>query len=457
MAQWSTSGLRLSLRKRGKKKKKELSANGQDKKGEKVEEAFTRACLARVQAFGFGEVAFSRGDLSASTAWFSTGLSTLEQGPGLKRWKLSVKVYLEGSRILFSPLTAGAVETIDAARNSLDELKILLDPLHRGYAALGGAFANLARVRLAQVQTIQGDQTADALQVDGLGDITVVDPRTSSEGGETVTSISRSGPRSAILALILLTNSEVLLRSKKNRDCREVINHIRDQFPSTAFAQVEIELLEAQLAVVDGDWKRAIRVLERERNLDFRANRNQRALWFALASKAHLELKNTLSARMFATRARAIGRHIRHGFVSRLVHVTVGRAIPDSVHLRLMPYQEEPPKLSLDLNAEAWIRNLVQTALDQNDSIRTREELGRALEISTSVAYAKIDKRIVDELIKSLPDNSSGRTATSVSYRFAIHRRRCESARRKDATARGDLPRDKEAGSCRPPIRLRRH
>jgi hypothetical protein len=73
-----------------------------------------------------------------------------------------------------------------------------------------------------------------------------------------------------------------------------------------------------------------------------------------------------------------------------------------------MPYQEEPPKLSLDLNAEAWIRNLVQTALDQNDSIRTREELGRALEISTSVAYAKIDKRVIDELIKKKLQSKTG-------------------------------------------------
>ena len=39
--------------------------------------------------------------------------------------------------------------------------------------------------------------------------------------------------------------------------------------------------------------------------------------------------------------------------------------------------------------------------------------------------------------------------------RFAIHRLRCESARRKDATGRADLPRGKAAGSCHPRAALR--
>jgi hypothetical protein len=365
-----------------------------------VEEAFTRACLARIQAFGFGEVAFFRGDLTGSSAWFKTALMTLE-GEGLERWKLSVQVYLEGSRILISPFTTEGAKRVQAAIENLDGLAGRLRGLHKGYADLSRAFANLGHIRLEQIHCIQRDSSAEALQVDLKQPLQIPyqTPIASvQEVDENNTKPNR--PHGAISALISLVNAEVLLRCKRIDDSSAEVRWIRNQLAFNAFAQVEADLLEAQILMVQGDWKRAARILEKDRNLDYRANRNQRALWLALASTVQYTLQNSLSARIFALRARSVANHVGDGFIKHFVQLAVSRALPESTSIFPMPYQNEPPNLSLRDNRDAVDRTLIQTILNLHPGIKSPEELAPFLGVSRAAIYKQVDKRLLDEFFK---------------------------------------------------------
>jgi hypothetical protein len=361
-----------------------------------AEDAFTRACLARIQAFGFGEVAFFRGDLTGSSAWFKTALMTLE-GDGLERWKLSVRVYLEGARILISPFTAKGAERLRSAVQILDELTDELTASHRGYADLSRAFANLGRVRLEQMRCIELGSDTEALQVD-LDEFPVPCQATALAGEDTVAGEAEPhGPHGAISALISLISGEVLLRCKRIKECDREIRWIRKQFVSNVFAQIEADLLEAQLLMVNNEWGRAARILEKDRNLDHRANRNQRALWLALASTVQFRLRNSLSARILAYRARSAATRAGDGFIRHFVQLAVSRVLPESTSILPMPYQGEPQNLSLKENRDAAVRNLIQTVLYLHDSVKSPEELAPYLELSTTALYDQVGIKMLSE------------------------------------------------------------
>lgn len=374
--------------------------DSEHKKAFEVEEAFTRACLARIQAFGFGEVAFFRGDLSGSSAWFRTALMTLE-GEGLERWKLSVRVYLEGVGILNSPFTPEGAKRVEAAIKNVDALVSRLATLHRGYADLGRAFANLGRVRLGQMRSIELDSDHEGLQVDLEEEIHIPCQATREDGN--AGNVNPTGRHGAISALISLISGEVLLRCNRTEDCRKEIRWIRSQLASNAFAQVEADLLEAQLHIVNKEWRRAARILERDRNLDYRANRNQRALWLALACTVQLKLKNSLSARILAHRARSVGNRVGDGFVKHFVQLAVNRALPESTSILAMPYQGEPPNLYLKDNLCAATRNLIQTAVNLTDSVKSPEELAPILGLGRAAIYEQVDKKLLDAFFKKRP------------------------------------------------------
>ncbi|HYM74589.1 MAG TPA: hypothetical protein VE377_01315 [Candidatus Dormibacteraeota bacterium] len=369
-----------------------------------VEEAFTRACLARIQAFGFGEVAFFKGDLAHSAAWFRTALTTLE-GAGLNRWKLSVKVYLFGSQVLNSPLTKEGENRIAAAKEELRRLAVLLKKLHLAYSNLAQAFANLGQVRLAQIRDIvqggSGLQVDISLPVDDIPDGSPGKARIPADG--LVSSFETHG---AISALISSINGEIFLRTKCLGACQEEINRIRRDFPSYAFAQVEAELLQAQLYIFDGHRQRAEAILNKDPSLDYRTNRTQRALWFALACLLQFDLKRTLLAHVLADRARSVGKGVGDGFVQHVIALTSRRLITPTTSVIPMPYQGEPPNFSIDDNLDAAYTNMIRSALRSKglEGVKDADELALVLGVSRPTVYKKIPKRILGLFFKEVAE-----------------------------------------------------
>lgn len=194
-----------------------------------------------------GEVAFLRGDLVASTAWFRSALTTLE-GEGLERWKLSVRVYLNGSQILNSPFTEDGAKNLESARKALEPLASRLEKLHGGYCDLARAFAGLALVRLGQIQSV-ATGNADALRIvltAPLEEFLESHPLKSAVESEPHATGNRIGPHGAVSALISLVTAEVLLRSGRTVKCQKHVRSIRKDFVHNAFTEVEADLLEAQ-------------------------------------------------------------------------------------------------------------------------------------------------------------------------------------------------------------------
>ncbi len=319
----------------------------------RVEETFYRCCLARVQAFGFGEVAFFSGDLAGSLAWFRTVMAGLEDHQGLERWHLSVELYLQGSTVLISQFTAQGMERIQAAQQRLDQLAARLADLHRGYSELARAFSLLGSLRLELMREASRDQAHMALTVNLpewlLQEVSALRPsRHENERSDETKPVRRHG---AISSLISLACAEILLRGGKTEECKEEVEWIRQQFESNVFAQTEGDLLELQVNLVEEKFADALILVERRsHDLQVRANRNQRAFWFALASLASLDpaAKSPLSAGLFAARANSIDTSVRHGFVNHFVYAVVARVTGRNLIVFPMPYQQAPIEFLLE-------------------------------------------------------------------------------------------------------------
>jgi hypothetical protein len=365
-----------------------------------IEETFYRCCLARVQAFGFGEVAFFRGDLAGALAWFRTAMAGLESHQGLERWPLSVEIYLQGSCVLIGQFTPEGMERIRVVQLRLEQLAVRLAALHRGYAELAEAFSHLGSLRLAQMDEAQPDPANPALTVSLPEDLLnrVSDLRPSRHHSESKdeagTPVRRHG---AISTLISLICAEILLRGGRDAECREEVEWIREQFESNVFAQTEADLLEIQMALVNEKPADA-RVLidRRSHDLQVRANRNQRAFWWALASLASADpaAKSPLSAGLFAERANSIDARVRHGFVNHFVQAVAIQTTRRTPIVHPMPYQQATPIFSLKANLNAAIDNVLEAVTAAHPEVVSREQLSEILGYEKDTTYGRHNNHI---------------------------------------------------------------
>src|SRR5579863_585766 len=218
--------------------------NNSDPVARLVEAVFAKYCAAKIQAYGFGEIAFLKGDLPGSLAWFQTALSTLD-GQGVRRWQLSIELYRLGSTILVSPFTEEGIESIEAARDRLKQLVVDLEAEHKGYAELAQAFSTLGDLRTAQANQALQKPGVTAITVrlpsDCLRTISKLRPSRHELSRRKKTTVRRHG---AVSALVSLLCGEILLRGGRARECREEVEWIRKQFEANVFVQTEADLLE---------------------------------------------------------------------------------------------------------------------------------------------------------------------------------------------------------------------
>ena len=374
-----------------------------DPRTKQVEEIFAKCCVARVQAYGFGEIAFLKGDLAGSLTWFRTALSTLE-GQGFRRWRLSIESYLQGSTVLISPFTTEGAEKIRQARQRLDQLASDLEKEHKGYSELAYAFSALGALRLEQIR--QAAESAGTLSVELPAPIVerVLSLRPSqlheAEGEDQA--VRRHG---AVSALISLLCGEVLLRSGRHLECRDEVTWVRRRFDTNGFVQTEADLLDAQLYIAAVEPSRALSFLEHHgHGLLARSNRNQQALWFALAALVAIDVDSgqPLSARLFGERAQSLNSRVRHGFVNYFVQFVLDRVSQQQSGIFAMPYQNVPPIFSLETNEEAAIRNLLRAASAAHPGASNVEDFCELLQRKKSTLYKGKYKRYIDEFLLEL-------------------------------------------------------
>jgi uncharacterized protein YqgQ len=347
---------------------------------EDVEAAFSRACLARIQAFGFGEIAFLRGDHTGALAWFRTALCTLE-GVGLDRWKLAVKVYLHASETLNSTWTEEGRAITENAQKELKTLAASLQELHPGYSALARAFSNLALVRLQQMKE---SDDGDVWLV--VGEKPNLDLQTENAANQ------RS--HGAVSALTSLMNAQIYLRIGEESFCQREIHRIKARYKSNSFVQLEADLLHAQLLMWKENWSEAESILNRDVGLESQANRPQRALWLALASLVQSQLGRALPAHVLADRAGATGALVRDGFVRYMTKHAHRHAHSQKTALLAMPYQSDPPILLVLENVRAALINTIETARQREgvDRFETMEKLFAVLGTTRSTFYISDEK-----------------------------------------------------------------
>lgn len=377
------------------------------------EERFSRCCMGRVQAYGFGEIAFLRGDLAGAQAWFHTALVGLEAS-GLERWRLSVKVYLDGSVISMSPFSQTGVAQIEQTLLRLATLAHSLEPQHKAYAELARTFHALGRLRLKQMSSTTEGSEPMPITVD-------LPPRLLDEVAELSPSrhvdevfnhgqpVRRHGAMSSLIALMC---SELFMRGGRAQDCRTEIEWIRKQFQSSVYVQVEADLIEAQLMASQRDWKGVIDLLEhRSHELHTRANRNQRTLWYALASLACRETHEgrSLSAAVFAQRANELNQRVRHGFINYFAQSVVRQMTLQNPILFPMPYQAATPIFSLRDNEDAAIDNTLRAVTAFHPTVSSREELINIVGYHKSTLYAKRHQKHIERwLDESLHRSNAG-------------------------------------------------
>jgi tetratricopeptide (TPR) repeat protein len=366
----------------------------------RVEEIFYRCCLTRVQAFGFGEVAFFKGDLAGALAWFRTAMAGLENHQGLQRWPLAVEVYLQGASALISQFTLEGRERITTAKSRLEDLARRLASLHRGYSELADAFSQLANLRLEQMGEAEQNPANTALTVnltkEVLNKVSAMRPSVhqSESKDKAGTPVRRHG---AISTLISLICAEILFRGGREAECREEVKWIREQFESNNFAQTEADLLEIQLDLMSKKSADARSLIDRKsHNLQLRANRNQRAFWWALASLASADpaAKSPLSAGLFAERANSIDSRVRHGFVNHFVQAVVIQTTRQTPIIHPMPYQEATPNFSLKANLNAAIENVLKAVTAAHPEVVNREQLSGILGYEKNTTYGRHNQYI---------------------------------------------------------------
>ena len=366
----------------------------------RVEEIFYRCCLTRVQAFGFGEVAFFKGDLAGALAWFRTAMAALENHPGLERWPLAVEVYLQGASALISQFTPEGKKLITKAKSRLEDLARQLASLHRGYSELADAFSHLAELRLEQMGGADQNPAYTGLTVslteEVLNKVSAMRPSVhqSESKDKAGAPVRRHG---AISTLISLICAEILLRGGREAECREEVKWIREQFESNVFAQTEADLLEIQLDLMSKKSADARTLIDRKsHNLQLRANRNQRAFWWALASLASADpaAKSPLSARLFAERANSIDARVRHGFVNHFVQAVVSQTTRQTPIIHPMPYQEATPNFSLKANLNAAIENVLRAVTAAHPEVVNREQLSEILGYEKDTTYGRHNQYI---------------------------------------------------------------
>jgi hypothetical protein len=366
----------------------------------RVEEIFYRCCLTRVQAFGFGEVAFFKGDLAGALAWFRTAMAGLHDHRGLERWPLGVEVYLQGASALISQFTPEGKERTKKAQSRLEDLATRLASLHRGYSELADAFSRLAKLRLAQMDEAEQNPANTSLTVslteDELKKVSALRPSVHQNElkDKAGTPVRRHG---AISTLISLICAEVLLRGGKLEECHEEVKWIRKQFEANVFAQTEADLLEIQLDLLSGKFTGARSLIDRKsHNLQLRANRNQRAFWWALASLASADpaAKSPLSAGLFAERANSIDARVRHGFVNHFVQAVVIQITRQTPIIFPMPYQEANPNFSLKANLNAAIENVLEAVTAAHPDVVNRDQLSEILGYEKDTTYGRHNQYI---------------------------------------------------------------